>query len=318
MPGREYMAQSVSGYRFGFNTQEQDDEIYGKGNANSAQFWEYDSRLARRWNVDPLFKKRSDLSPFCVFNNNPICFFDNNGDSTAYYTATGTFLGTGNDNLPDAIVIISEDYFNSVMSMVKRAASPNDPPPSLDHLYISKMLRSLGKTYQLSYFKDFYKRGMSKKNLYTGTKFSDNTIREITDEKGNLVHNERLMYLYDIGGKIIPMGEETVGTPLGVDPDDREGVVATAHTHPEPGTKLLVKLYKFVEGMVGPRKEMISIQVGRSEAGVSGGPKDKEKGDIDNCTAEPGYLSVVVEKNIIYLYDSREQGIEFKNFKNAK
>lgn len=47
MPGREYTAQSAAGYRFGFNTQK-DDEIYGKGNASSAEFWEYDTRLGEK------------------------------------------------------------------------------------------------------------------------------------------------------------------------------------------------------------------------------------------------------------------------------
>jgi hypothetical protein len=40
-------------YRFGFNTQERTDEIAGVGNHNTALFWEYDTRLGRRWNLDP-------------------------------------------------------------------------------------------------------------------------------------------------------------------------------------------------------------------------------------------------------------------------
>ena len=37
-----------SEYRFGFNTQEQDNEVCGNGNLNSAEFWVYDTRLGRR------------------------------------------------------------------------------------------------------------------------------------------------------------------------------------------------------------------------------------------------------------------------------
>jgi hypothetical protein len=38
-------------YRYGFNGQEKDDEVCGSGNLNTAEFWEYDTRLGRRWNT---------------------------------------------------------------------------------------------------------------------------------------------------------------------------------------------------------------------------------------------------------------------------
>ncbi len=78
IPGREYTSQSIAGYRFGFNTQEKDDEIYGKGNASSAQFWEYDTRLGRRWNLDP--KPQIKISDYSCFGNNPIFLIDIKGD----------------------------------------------------------------------------------------------------------------------------------------------------------------------------------------------------------------------------------------------
>ena len=43
------------GYRYFFNGQEGDNEIYGEGNSLSAEFWQYDTRLGRRWNVDPKY-----------------------------------------------------------------------------------------------------------------------------------------------------------------------------------------------------------------------------------------------------------------------
>jgi hypothetical protein len=44
MEGRYYEADTF-GYRFSLNGQEKDDEIYGKGNTTTAEFWEYDGRL---------------------------------------------------------------------------------------------------------------------------------------------------------------------------------------------------------------------------------------------------------------------------------
>ncbi|MDA3891191.1 MAG: hypothetical protein PF517_05950, partial [Salinivirgaceae bacterium] len=42
-------------YRFGFGGQEKDDEITGNsGTHYTAAFWEYDTRIGRRWNVDPV------------------------------------------------------------------------------------------------------------------------------------------------------------------------------------------------------------------------------------------------------------------------
>jgi hypothetical protein len=57
-----------------------DDEIYGKGNSYSAEFWQYDSRLGRRWNVDPVVKHNQ--SGYSDFANNPIWFIDIKGSDT--------------------------------------------------------------------------------------------------------------------------------------------------------------------------------------------------------------------------------------------
>jgi hypothetical protein len=66
-------------YRYGMNTQEKDNEIYGEGNSYSAEYWQYDARLARRWNVDP--RDVPSFSPYSCFANNPLWFSDVAGDS---------------------------------------------------------------------------------------------------------------------------------------------------------------------------------------------------------------------------------------------
>ncbi|MBK6987043.1 MAG: hypothetical protein IPH33_01695 [Bacteroidetes bacterium] len=60
-------------YRFGFNGQERDNEIAGVGNINTAEFWEYDTRIARRWNLDPIVQESS--SNYATFFNNPTLNF---------------------------------------------------------------------------------------------------------------------------------------------------------------------------------------------------------------------------------------------------
>ncbi|MDB5144431.1 MAG: hypothetical protein JWQ66_3144, partial [Mucilaginibacter sp.] len=74
MDGRTF---SSNKYRFGFNGQEKDDEINGDGNVTTAEFWEYDARLGRRWNIDPIIKPSE--SPYCTFSDNPIYYSDPNG-----------------------------------------------------------------------------------------------------------------------------------------------------------------------------------------------------------------------------------------------
>lgn len=74
MPGRSY---SSTAYKYGFNGQEKDNEIYGTGNLNTAEFWQYDTRLGRRWNIDPV--DFVSESPYACFHNNPIFFSDVSG-----------------------------------------------------------------------------------------------------------------------------------------------------------------------------------------------------------------------------------------------
>ncbi|MEZ5014995.1 MAG: hypothetical protein R2794_11955 [Chitinophagales bacterium] len=76
MPGRSFTAGGA--YRYGFNGQEQDDEIAGNGDFNTAEFWEYDTRLGKRWNMDPIVI--SNISPYTCFNNSPILYSDVDGN----------------------------------------------------------------------------------------------------------------------------------------------------------------------------------------------------------------------------------------------
>ncbi len=82
LPGRNY---SSSSYRYGLNGQEKDDEIYGAtGTSYTAEFWQYDPRLGRRWNLDP--KPLRFASDYSVFRNNPIWLNDVKGDSSVFDT----------------------------------------------------------------------------------------------------------------------------------------------------------------------------------------------------------------------------------------
>jgi RHS repeat-associated protein len=78
MPGRKF-AQAGKDYRYSINGQEK--EL--NENITTALYWEYDSRLGRRWNVDPVTKESE--SPYATFGNNPIWNIDPNGADTLKY-----------------------------------------------------------------------------------------------------------------------------------------------------------------------------------------------------------------------------------------
>jgi len=73
--------------RYGMNGQEKDNEV-GEG-IYTAEFWEYDSKIARRWNLDPKIKLWE--SPYASFANNPIWFTDPNGADTTFKKSDGTY-----------------------------------------------------------------------------------------------------------------------------------------------------------------------------------------------------------------------------------
>ena len=95
IPGRNYNANS---YRFGFQNQEKDDEIFGStGTSYTAQFWQYDSRIGRRWNLDP--KPQITMSDYACFSNNPIWFNDVLGDTTYQFNKKGNYLGMADTDI---------------------------------------------------------------------------------------------------------------------------------------------------------------------------------------------------------------------------
>lgn len=87
LPGRKYSAGSH--YRYGFNGQEKSDEL-GEG-FTTAEYWEYDSRIGRRWNIDPI--KKENESPYACLGNNPIWNIDANGADTIPASKSGDLIG---------------------------------------------------------------------------------------------------------------------------------------------------------------------------------------------------------------------------------
>lgn len=69
---------SNTNYRYSINGQEKETEL--NENITTAEYWEYDSRIGRRWNIDPIVK--DDESPYLTFSGNPIALSDPDGDDS--------------------------------------------------------------------------------------------------------------------------------------------------------------------------------------------------------------------------------------------
>lgn len=107
MPGRTFNPTTS---RFGFQGQEKVDEISGNGNHYTAKYWEYDPRLGRRWNLDPVVKPWQ--SGYSCFSNNPIWKVDPNGDDD-YYNYAGKYVGSDNAKTTNIRLVTSKQAFEA-------------------------------------------------------------------------------------------------------------------------------------------------------------------------------------------------------------
>jgi RHS repeat-associated protein len=129
MPGRKFTAGS--GYRYGFNGQEKSTEI--AESLTSAEFWQYDSRIGRRWNADPVSK--SWISTYACFSNNPICRIDPLGNSDT--TINGKNY-PDNKVLKEVVVSTKSPFSKKVMDRIKDDAKLK----TMGHMYIPGELKS--------------------------------------------------------------------------------------------------------------------------------------------------------------------------------
>jgi RHS repeat-associated protein len=84
MPGRKFTA--ASGYRYGFNGKEEDDEVKGEGNQQDYGMRIYDNRLGKFLSVDPLTRAYPMLTPYQFASNSPIVGIDLDGLEFTHYS----------------------------------------------------------------------------------------------------------------------------------------------------------------------------------------------------------------------------------------
>ena len=124
MPGRSYQANATSKYRYSINGQEKESLL--NDNITTAEYWEYDSRIGKRWNLDPVVNPGQ--SPYLTFGGNPIANIDPNGADTINFTRNTTIRksGTMKSNLDNYSSKKIPDLITSTASIDIKAAKGLD------------------------------------------------------------------------------------------------------------------------------------------------------------------------------------------------
>jgi len=84
MIGREFEADTVGKYRYGFNGKENDNVVKGTGNSIAFEERIYDSQLGRFFSTDPRESEYAWQSTYCYFKNSPIGILDLLGGGGPY------------------------------------------------------------------------------------------------------------------------------------------------------------------------------------------------------------------------------------------
>jgi hypothetical protein len=155
MPGKQSLTIN---YRFSINGQEKTPEI--APNTTTAEFWQYDARIGRRWNVDPISKVYE--SPYVTFADNPLWFQDPAGnDTTKYFSRTGTELmtiGNGKKGYFRAMIVNDEKLQTVKDYAAKYAGILNSGKAITNNQAVDNSLKNFGELYDIVAFRDYYNK----------------------------------------------------------------------------------------------------------------------------------------------------------------
>lgn len=270
MPGRMYNSDD---YVYGFQGQEKDDEVAGQGNSYTAEYWQYDSRLGRRWNIDPVDKPWE--SSYACFWNNPIRVIDPNGDD-GYVDEDGNYLGDDGDKKSHETRVINKDVWESTIGK-------NDKGE------LNEITSDIRKTLQTNV-------GTDEKGNATGTSKLLNQY-----EKGINISDKTWKSLTDKGGtRLKPFVENNSSSTIYYKPEGEvEGVNVNPYVSNSGAYPIAPKtaLYSPVDGVKTPKTSSDEVHKVPTNYRV----KVDEKGNADiigwpDCCI-PGYGATSTPKD---------------------
>jgi hypothetical protein len=190
MPGRNF---NSAGYKYGFGGHEKNDEIKGVGNHLAFGDYGLDTRIGRRWNVDPLAEEFPSWSTYSYSFNNPIRFgdptgmapddfvqrkdgsiyWDNNANSQATTKAGETYLGKNLSFTFNSFIGSNYDgplgsfpEGDKLTTTINISASENSKG-ELTGLSATKNSDPVGKTFGIFPGRDFYPGEGGSNNYFT-------------------------------------------------------------------------------------------------------------------------------------------------------
>jgi len=145
MPGRNFTS---TGYRYGFNGKEKDDEVKGNGNSYDYGMRIYDPRLGRFLSVDPLFQTYPWYTPYQFAGNCPVWCYDLDGLEPVPYSND---LGFPERPLPADAQRLTSEIFG--MDEEDRKKAQSGQIVRGEYFYYSKTIYYPGLSKQGGYFK---------------------------------------------------------------------------------------------------------------------------------------------------------------------
>ncbi len=112
MPGRKYSAGS--GYRYGFNGKENDNDVKGEGNQQDYGMRIYDPRLGKFLSVDPLAPKYPWYTPYQFAGNMPISAVDLDGKEPDVIITSNGKLTEPMIHLFSSVLAYDENFLRAV------------------------------------------------------------------------------------------------------------------------------------------------------------------------------------------------------------
>ena len=309
MPGRTYQAGSGS-YRYSINGQEKTPEI--ASNTTTAEFWQYDARIVRRWNIDP--KPTIGTSPYSAFNNNPISFADPKGDTTEIRNSKGEVLGTNWGKEGNYVLTLNKENDakwtewrkNNFKDLNEKKLSEGD---------FMKMALTQGNVYDINSAKSFYSNYSGKgvvdkifgkpisimtNILVNGKKTSQSALRELIKKEG----------LGPEWGASWSPNKQGIMQLTGPQTDNDLTQFSTgphlAHLHPNSSKPYIITFNYKLAGDVQNRFGYAELQ---PKAPVDG--TDLEEGKKWGQSS-PNQWNTVIEKNAMWFYNGAYDRFKIK------
>ncbi len=153
-------------YRYFFNGQEADNEVYGEGAVLGYEFRQYNARIGRWWSIDPETETTPSISAYAAVNNNPIVYADPDGRKE--FVTIKIHMNSGQT------IALKKQVSNRIMT------------DGVPHMKVSRLSRAMW--YYENYYYDYEHVYNFTQNQDGGFSLSDNVTKVISS--GQVRDNE--------------------------------------------------------------------------------------------------------------------------------